>query len=210
MQGKEQGNLGIIGITLAILVVAFTASISWYIWHSGQVARQAYDDAVSQAKAVAMTKYTDTAKVFTLTYPSAWKLSYSEPCCEAVSPDWTKESRPFTLIPDTAPHGALGAQVAPMSRQDALAAVAKSRADTFHTVRQLKLDGREAYYDRLTFAGPSAAEKYTDDTYYIINGDTALLLTFRERYYHSYPATQWDDGKDAAAFQGIVTSVQFL
>jgi len=159
--------------------------------------------------------YTDTARVYTLAYPSDWTLTYDpSEGAEGLAPaeDWSYVSRGYTLADPYAPKGSQGVSVH-IDEGDIVSSIIEGvtqNLDKFHTLQKLHINGHEVYYDKVDYIGPSGAEKYTDHYYYILNGNILVTLTFREKYYHNYPYDNWDDGQDLATFQDIVYSVKFL
>lgn len=167
------------------------------------------------AAASALRTYTDTAKLYTLSYPAGWTLRYDlVGGTEGLAPvqDWAHVSRGYTLTNLYAPKGSQGVSVH-VDQGDIVPAIIAGTTqglDRFHTLQKLRINGYEAYYDKVDYVGPSAAEKYTDHYYRIVSGNILITLAFREKYYHNYPYDKWDDGQDLAAFQAIAHSVKFL
>ncbi len=200
-------------IVLAVIVLGLSA-VSLYAWQVGQAVSAIYNKA-SQAAAntpdfVHSKIYTDTTNIFTVQYPSNWRIVLSQPASEGVLPDWTKESRPFTFIPAHRTAANSNSSVGVISKPDESRRLAQSRADKFHTVQHQNINGYSAYLDRVVFIGPSSAEKYTDDYYFVEHGNLVLALSFRESYYHNYPVENWNDSSDVPTFRAIVNSVKFL
>lgn len=198
MSANQRGFNVLYGLLALIVVVAVTL-VGWHIWQ------------INVPKpSEALTVYTDTAHVFTLNYPASWKLTYPDTGGDQGAPDWTKQSRPLTLTPPNAPPQSLGVQISMLSRDMGQQLIAQHQADKAHTVTKLNINSIDAYNDKLVFVGPSSVEKYTDDNYIILHGGYALLLAFRESYYHNYPAENWNDSNDLGAFTDIAHSVKFL
>lgn len=83
-------------------------------------------------------------------------------------------------------------------------------ADKNHVVQKLTISGNTVYYDKNSFSDGGGAEKVTDDTYYVFQGNFVIWLSFRESYYHNYPPENWNDTNDLPAFKNIVQSVKFV
>jgi hypothetical protein len=205
---------------LILVVVGILGFTGWFVWHSTQKVNQTNKNAVSDSQpAVYNKKYTDTAKVFTLTYPANWKLTFDSPQGGEGSPppptDWSKVSRSFSLLPSDIPvNDTFGrdVHVSMSATSDAISLISENKLDKNHTITQFKINGNTTYLDRLVYVGPNAAEKYTDDYYTIIKGEKALTLMFRESYYHNSvtPNENWNDSNDLPALKDIVNSVRFL
>jgi hypothetical protein len=212
---RNQKGFTVIEAVLIIVVIAIVAGTGWYVWRSVKNVNETDKQALASSNSISFLSYTDTAKLFTLVYPSNWVITPdSQPGHEGDAPpiDWSRVSRGFKLVSENAPKGADGAMIEAGSANGAMNLISENKTDKFHTVQKLTINGHTAYFDRLVYTGPSAAEKYTDDTYTIFNGDKALTLSFRESYYHNSvtPLINWNDVKDLAAFKGVVYSVKFV
>lgn len=194
---------------LVVVALALIAGTAYYVWHSRDNANSIYS---SNSKPTNVT-FVDSTKLYSLQYPSSWKLQLEQPGGEGTAPDWSKESRGADFVPPNTPANSGNAADVSVSVLDATTAnstIASSKQDKFHSVQNLTINGNKTVYDKLVFTGPSDAERYTDDYYYVFHGDKVVRLNFREKYYHNYPYENWSDTKNLPGFNSIVQSIKFL
>jgi len=219
MKQKFVAGFTVVEVILLLVTIGILSSAGWYIWRSARLANRLHAQNVTNAQSVTgMKTYVDTAKLYTVRYPADWQLSYDEPQgseSAPVAPDWTMVSRGISLLPaNVPPRDSFGRSLTINvgSAAGAMKVVNEDKQAVFHTVTHHTIHGHDAFLDRLDFVGPAAAEKYTDEAYTIINGNTAVTLYFRVKYYHNtvMPVVSWDDSADLPAYLAIVQSVQFL
>ena len=156
-----------------------------------------------------MKSYTDSAKLYSLSYPSAWAAKEEADCCEGEPKDYTKVSRSVTIAPPSKAdmHG-YGVQIQ-ADRTDTLAkTIEQNWTDNKHEPELKTINGYSAKYVRVTFNGD--AENYIDHNYLITHTGSSVLVTFREKYYHQYPAEDWSAAQDMDAFNKLLDSIRFL
>jgi len=201
---NNQKGFGIIGILLAVIVAGALAGASWYLVQHSDSKKQ------PTTKQTIKTKlYTDSAKLYSLSYPETWTAKVAGDCCEGEPKDYTKISRSVTFFPSNKAdvHG-YGITV-DADRTDALARlIEKGWADNKHTPKDQSIHGYDARYVMVNFNGD--AENYIDHNYLLTHNGASIFLSFREKYYHQYPAADWSAAGDLDAFQDILNSIKFL
>jgi hypothetical protein len=201
MKKFNQGGFSTFGIVMIILVVATL----------GYAGYKVYQDKTS-APAAAQTKtYTDTAKKFTFEYPVTWEAFNPDPGGTdslgdkpVTLPDWSVTSRDVSVKPLKGEKDNY-IRVIPNITKDYVADQ-RARKDRFHTQLDGKINNYDTLYDKLAFKGD--AESYVDHTYYVLHGDTYVMFTFRENWYHG-DNTHFDDKQNLTEFQAIVNSIKF-
>lgn len=172
--------------------------------------------------------YTDTAGLFSFSYPANWSLSHPEEGgrdSDGVTPvgetwyeknskeGWKNFSRPVELRVS-------GAEGEPfpnveITREDSCTIESKKPAkDQFHTQTDLTINGAPVLYDHLEFVGPSEAEKYADHFYTFARelGDESVCITFSFREYHTNSTTNLstDYRKYLPEFEYIISTMKFI
>ncbi|HEU5004607.1 MAG TPA: hypothetical protein VFT49_00790 [Candidatus Saccharimonadales bacterium] len=205
MKTKQTGFAFVESVIIFLYVIVIGVGI-YLVWHN-ENSKNKPAATSDQASTSSIATYTDSAGAFSLKYSNDWEFKYIDPAgtdSPVPTPDYSKQSRPFTLLP---PHNQKNQLNIQFGAADAIPND-KARADKFHTIKELTINGQQAILDKLVFTGPSAAEKYTDDTYIITSGSFSISLTFRENYYHDSPYENWSDSQDLAGFESIVNSIK--
>lgn len=199
-------------LSLMVVILALIGLVGCYMLYAQKDANKALapgDSTSTTSPQASQTtkKYTDTAKVYSLSYPSAWKVEYMPGGGEGATPDWAKTSEMVKFVPPGAPDdngvtvqadttGALEQQV----KQSQSGQVG-------HPLDQL-INGYNVKPVNTVFDGD--AESYTDDGYLFTHNDAAVYITFREKYHHNSPAADWNAEAQLPAVKAIVNSVIFL
>src|SRR5438046_10748091 len=89
-------------LLLAAIINLNAAGLAgWYVWHSRQTSYNAATQASESGSSAQQKLHTDTANVFSLTYPGDWKQFYdnNQSGGEGNRPavNWSKQSRPLLL-----------------------------------------------------------------------------------------------------------------
>jgi hypothetical protein len=203
----NQKGFGLMGILLIIVVVGVLAGLGWYA-----VQRKSNSNEITNAtyEQPAPTKtYTDSSKLYSLKYPEGWSVNEAADCCEGAPKDYTQTSRSVTFVPPAKAdiHG-YGVQVQ-ADGTDALATLIRQRwQDNKHTPESKTVHGYSTQYVRVEFNGD--AERYIDHDYLITHNNASVYLTYREKYYHQYPAADWSAAGDLVAFKRMLNSIEFL
>jgi len=208
--GSAQRGFGAIEGVLIVVLVALLGFAAWYVIKAGGKTKDDYG-ASGSPSSLATQKYTDTAKLYSLSYPVVWKVSYPAYAkdggdADIAEPDWTKTSRPVTITP------AIGQKDNSVLIQTGCEAFSiakvKARADKFHTQTEATISGYRTIHDELNFKGD--AETYLDDTYALEHDGHCIYLTYRVRHHHPMSGTDFDDSKNRPGFEAIVQSIRFL
>jgi len=205
MSGQQKG-FGTVGVLLALIVVGIVAGAGWYLVHRNN---SKTPSSSTTKQAIEMKSYTDSAKLYSLSYPGTWSAKEAGDCCEGEAKDYTKVSRSVTITPahKTDIHG-YGVNVQ-ADRTELLAkTIEQGWKDNKHVPEPRSINGYKAEYVKVSFNGD--AENYVDHNYLITHNDSSVYITFREKYYHQYPAADWSAAQDMSAFRKILDSVRFL
>lgn len=158
--------------------------------------------------ASATTKdYTDTAKVYSLKYPSNWTVKLSEGGSEGPAPDYLKVSRPVDFVYPNAKEG-MGVSVQADTTGDLATSILDNWKSNKHTPEKKTINGYNVQYVQVVFKGD--AETYTDENYLFIRDKTSVFITFRQKYYHQSPAENWDASKAVPGFETTLNSIKIL
>jgi hypothetical protein len=153
--------------------------------------------------------YTDTASIYSLKYPESWSLVVGDDCCHT-SHDPAEFSRTILISPSDVPKDANGYNIQVQASKTA--DIAKSFRDNWATskatVQNVTINGNPAEYVKTEFKGD--AEQYTDHTYLISKGESAVIVTFREKMNHPMVNNVWDASKHMDEYTDILNTVTFL
>jgi hypothetical protein len=152
--------------------------------------------------------YMDTAKVYSLKYPSNWTSALVEGGCDNCSiPDYTKVSQAVNFkYPNIKDFMGVSVQA---DTTDTLAnSILANWSDNKHTPIKKVINGYSAQYVQVVFKGD--AESYTDENYLLTKNGTSVFITFRQKYYHQFPAENWDASKAIPGFETILNSIELL
>jgi hypothetical protein len=201
---KQHAGFGVIVVIVCLVIVAVIGLIGWKVIGSRQT--QTSTSATSRNQATDNT-YTDTAKRFTLHYPTTWTAGFQQLGNDSGNPvpDWTKTSRPALIKPKSGYPSNTIALTPGCSAADITAA--KANIDRFHTQQDLKVNGYSAFYDRLDFA--SDAESYLTHTYYVLGTKDCLRISWDQNRHHDMSSTNFDDSQNYDGFMTVVNSVKF-
>jgi hypothetical protein len=163
---------------------------------------------VIDTSADATTKdYMDTAKVYSLKYPSNWTAKLSEGGSEGPVPDYTKVSQPVNFMYPSA-KDLIGVSVQADTTDELANTILANWSDNKHTPVKKVINGYSAQYVQVVFKGD--AESYTDENYLLTKNGTSVFITFRQKYYHQFPAENWDASKAIPGFETILNSIELL
>lgn len=163
---------------------------------------------IIDTSASATTKdYTDTAKVYSLKYPSIWTVKLSEGGSEGPAPDYLKVSRPVDFVYPNAKEG-MGVSVQADTTGDLATSVTANWESNKHTPQKKTINGYNVQYVQVAFKGD--AESYNDENYLFIKNNISVFVTFRQKYYHQSPAENWDASKAVPGFDSILNSIKIL
>ena len=165
---------------------------------------------------------TDSTERFSFSYPDGWKIEpyewggSGEGDVEApAEPDWTKVSKPISLILKDNPEVMISLTTSAYGDYWTTFADLKSKVkeDYFATTLYEGLidDSHEVLFVRVDYLGPPDAkvESFTDHRYYYDLGSEVLTVEFREKYHHDwYPEQELDQSKYLLDFQTIVDSIR--
>jgi hypothetical protein len=177
------------------------ATVGWFAMNKNE------DKNTTQTES--KTSYTDTASIYSLKYPSSWSLNEEDPCCEGEPKDPTQFSQSITIVPaDKTSIFGYGVKVQ-ADKTDALAKeIEKNWSDNNQQPEAVMINGYDAKYVKREFKGD--AENYIDHSYLLTHNGATVYLTYRENYYHQYPAADWSAAEDMDEFSAILNSVTFL
>jgi hypothetical protein len=163
---------------------------------------------VIDTSAATTTKdYTDTAKVYSVKYPSNWTIKLTEPASEGPMPDFTKVSRGLDFVYPNAVEG-MGVSVQADMTGDLANSIMAGWQSNKHIPQKKVINGYSAQYVQITFKGD--AESYTDEQYLFSKNGSSVFITFRQEYYHQFPAENWDATKAVPGFETILNSIKLL
>lgn len=201
----NQNGFGAIEIVIALVVIGLATGTGWYLL------QRSGDDkpvAASTTQTDKTKRFTDSAKLYSLQYPDTWSAKEDADCCEEQK-DYTQVSRGVTVAPpnkaDT--HG-YGVRVQADKTGSLAKNIEQNWVDNNHQPETKTINGHAAKYVKVTFNGD--AENYIDHNYLFTEGDVSVFVTFREKYYHQWPAEDWSAGSDLKTFNEILNSVEFL
>lgn len=202
---KNQKGFGVVEVLLVLIAVGLVVGIGWYF-----IQRNDNKPRPNSTEQVIETKpYTDSAKVYSLRYPSTWTITEEADCCEGEPKDYTKTSRSITITPPGKAdvHG-YGVYIQ-ADRTDALASrIEQHWKDNNHDPEAKTINGYSAQYVKIAFNGD--AENYIDHTYLLTHNGASMYVTFREKYYHQHPAENWSAAQDMSMFNKVLASTKFL
>lgn len=216
-----------------LLIGAGLVSLGW-LYTNGYFNNLAQKVGVEYAQFKARTfpptdvkTYTDTAGLFSFSYPTDWTLSHPVEGghdSDGINPigetdyqknekeGWKNFSRPVELrVPGK--EAELFANVT-VRREDSCSLESKKPAtDHFHTQTDLNINGTPVLYDYLDFVGPAEAEKYKDHTYTFakeLDGDSiCIVFSFRENISNSTIDLKVDNSQYLSSFEYIVSTMKF-
>ena len=202
---RKWRRLGPVGMVLIILAIGVAAAIGWHAMRRDNYKKQP----AASEHTVKTTSYTDSSKLYTVSYPEAWIAKEAGNCCEGASKDYTKIPRGVTFAPPSkADTNGYGVSIQ-ADKTDFLAkSIEQGWTDNKHMPEVKIINGYDAKYVKISFDGD--AENYIDHDYLITHKGASIFLTFREKYYHQYPAENWSASQDIDTFNGIVNSIRFL
>jgi len=203
---KNQKGFGAFEILFVLVVVGLVVGTAWYFIQRNESKKSVSSTAGHSAE---MKSYTDSAKLYSLNYPDTWTIKEAADCCDGEPKDYTRISRGVTIVPPTKVdvHG-YGVNVQ-ADRTDSLAkTIEQNWKDNKHEPELKTIGGYSAKYVKVAFNGD--AENYIDHNYLIAHDGSSVFVTFREKYYHQYPAEDWSAAKDMDAFNKVLSSLKFL
>lgn len=206
MGTRTQRGFGVVEVIVIIVLVLLIVGGGWYFMRQ---LNNSTSGPQAGNRTAEMKSYTDSAKLYSLQYPGTWSVKEAADCCEGAPKDYTKISRSVTLAPvDRAHIHGYGVDVQ-ADKTDALAkSIVQNWADNKHKAETKTVNGYEAKYVKKTFSGD--AENYIDHQYLLTHNGATVFATFREKYYHQYPAEDWSADHDLDDFNQIIQSVTFL
>lgn len=87
-QNFQRGFTSVEALVILAVVIALGGA-GYFVWQSQQTATKAVNLSNTVSPSIEYTTYTDSAKVFTLKYPSDWKITLDMPDGEGAAPDWS-------------------------------------------------------------------------------------------------------------------------
>jgi len=204
--GKNQKGFSVVEISLIFAVLGLIAGMGWYFMQRNTT-KKPTSSTVEQVRATKV--YTDSAKLYTLSYPNTWDAKEAGDCCDGAPKDYTKVSRSVTFTPSgkTDIHG-YGVNVQADSTDTLAKSIEQNWKDNKHESVAKIINGYSAKYVKVEFK--SDAEHYIDHNYLITHNGVSVFVTFREKYYHQYPAEDWSAAQDIDTFNKVLNSVRFL
>lgn len=203
----NQRGFGVIGILLLIVMLMLVTGASWLVARQNSSKNKRPDTATTR-QATATKSYTDSARLYSLTYPSAWSANEDVGGGDGEPKDYTKISRGVTFTPTdrVGIHG-YGLNIQADATDILAKTIAQHWADNKHTPEVRTINNYSAKYVKITFNGD--AENYVDHNYLLAHEGKSIFISFREKYYHQYPKEEWTASRDMSAFNAIVNSVTF-
>ena len=203
---KNQKGFSIVGVVLVLVVTSLFVGATWYFIQRNESKKPTSSTAGHSTE---MKSYTDSAKLYSLSYPTAWTVKEAADCCDGEPKDYTKASRSVTIVPPAKVdvHG-YGVNIQADKTDSLVKAIEQHWKDNNHQPELKTIGGYSAKYVKIAFNGE--AENYIDHNYLITHDGVSVFITFREKYYHQYPAEDWSAVKDMDAFNEILSSIKFL
>lgn len=203
---KNQRGFGAIEILLVLVIVGLLVGAGWYFMQRND-SKELKSSTAEQT--VEMKPYTDSAKLYSVSYPSTWIAKEAEDCCEGEPKDYTKVSRSVTITPSNKAeiHG-YGVGIQADSTESLAKNIEQHWKDNRHEPKPKTINDYSAKYVKVTFSGD--AENYIDHNYLITHDGASVFVTFREKYYHQYPTEDWSASQDMDAFNKLLGSIRFL
>ena len=75
----NQRGFGVIGILLLIVILAFVIGASWFVMQRNS---NKQPNAATTEQQTTRKSYTDSAKLYSLTYPGTWSANEEADCCD--------------------------------------------------------------------------------------------------------------------------------
>jgi prepilin-type N-terminal cleavage/methylation domain-containing protein len=201
---KNQKGFSVIEVLLVLVIIGLVVGIGWYTLNRNNHHRSA----TNSAQPTKAKTYTDSSKLYTLSYPENWIVKEAADCCEGAPKDHTQVPRMVTFIPPGKSdiHG-YGVQIQ-ADKTDALATlIERGWATNKHTPEAKNINGSDTAYVKVSFNGD--AENYVDHNYLIKHNEASVFVSFREKYYHQSSAADWTAAQDMQAFSAILDSITF-
>jgi hypothetical protein len=155
-------------------------------------------------------KYTDSAGIYSLTYPSNMKLNLGADCCDGAPKEWSKISRPITLIP------LVDTQIDGMDNNEGLSVEAGDRElkssiennwqNNSHTPEIKTINNYSAQHVKVVFNGD--AEQYVLHQYLITSLDKTVYFSFRESYKNSTISIEFDASEYIPLYESVIASLE--
>lgn len=220
MKRLNSKGFGLVETMLVLAVVVIIGGIGYYVFSKKPEPKQ------QPAPTVQYKQETDSTQSFGYSYPENWMIEpyVWEDCCGGppdTEPDWSKESKPITLHPSD--NSEVDVTITSnkydeytYSSYESLTASVKEDYFAKILFDGTRDDGHKALFTKVDYLGPPDAkvESFTDHRYYFDNGDTYLVVQFREKYHHDWPDDEAggpdiDNSKYLADFEHIAKSIKF-
>lgn len=152
--------------------------------------------------------YRDSTGRFEVTYPTTLVLEEDTACCEGPEPDWSTQTRPFSLKPMNASANDSSLNFSAGTAEAMQAEYKNNWEQNGHAIEPVKLNENDADYAHVVFEGD--AERYADSSWLIYHFNLAVYATYREYHQHEMSGTDYDATEYADDFQQAVGSIRFL
>lgn len=203
---KNQRGFSTVGVVFILVIASLFVGAAWYFVQRSENKRSASGPVQGN---ISMKSYTDSAKAYTVRYPAGWTVKEAADCCDGERKDYTKISRSVTIVPPARVdvHG-YGVNIQADRTGSFAKTIEQNWKDNNHQPEHKTIGGYSAKYVKVVFKGD--AENYIDHNYLITHDGSSIFVTFREKYYHRYPAEDWSATKDMDSFNRVLSSVTFL
>lgn len=151
-------------------------------------------------------EYTDTAKLYSVTYPDNWIPKTIEPLNDKQVTPGVLSSGVTFAYPNSI--GASGVVISAGNTNTFTKSILTFWDDSKYVVQTKMVNGYSTKYTRVEFKND--IESYTEENYLVSKGDYYALVTFREKYHRESPVEDWDASKAKPGFETILNSIKFL
>lgn len=218
---RNQKGFTIIEVGSVLLVVVVIGFGSYFVWHSqksGKTSTASTSTKVAADPTAGWQAYTDTAKLFSLKYPSGWISTDSVIRADTPYALADKSQSIFTAPSTAQSDSPTEINVMAWSTTD-IQGVAKSNSfgDKPTATQSMTINGYQAlYWQDIETGSTGTNPTYTADYYAITHGGVTLIFSFREQQGNdSYLGTSsasgaFDHTNTVATFTLLVKSVKFL
>lgn len=222
LKNNQKGFSAIEAIML-VVIVALIGAVGWMVYkdrHKTTVTTtttqptKTSSTPTSQQPTANTTTYTDSSKLFTISYPTSWAVD--ESAINAETPYPLANKKRVKLTPPNSPKSSDGVTpnavfVIAFKTSDIQGVLShNSFGDKQTSTQSLTINGYQALYNQDISTGATESPTYTEDQYVVTNNGATLLVTFREKEgsYNSVPA--FDVTSTVPDFTALVKSVKFL
>lgn len=223
---NDQKGFSAVEAVMLVVIVALIGTVGWMVYknqHKTAVTTtttqptQTSSSSASRQPVSNTTTYTDSSKLFTISYPTSWAVD--ESAINAETPYPLANKKRVELTPPNSPKSSDGvtpnaAFVIAFKTNDTQGVLSNnSFGDKQISVQNLTINGYKALYNQDISTGATQSPTYTEDRYAVTNNGITLLFSFREKqgaYEGVSSVPSFDTANTVPDFTALVKSVKFL